>query len=244
MTEAPILWFDAIDSTNAEARRRAEAGEAGPIWLCAGSQSAGIGRRGRAWTSEPGNLFATLLIKTDRPPAEAAQLSLVAALAVCDLARAYLPPDQVRVKWPNDVMIGDEKASGILVESGRRPDGDLWAAIGIGVNLAHAPDNTERPATAFARHMATPPSPEQAIQGLSAAFGDWQGVWEQSGFPPIADAWTARAYRLGQPCIARLALETVSGVAEGLDADGSLRLRLPDGTARRITAGDVFFGGA
>ena len=148
------------------------------------------------------------------------------------------------MKWPNDVMIADDKACGILVESGRRPDGDLWVAIGIGVNLARAPDNTERPATAFARHMTTPPSPEQAIQGLAAAFGDWQAVWEQSGFSPIADAWTARAYQLGRPCIARLALETISGVAEGLDADGSLRLRLPDGTARRITAGDVFFGGA
>ncbi len=88
------------------------------------------------------------------------------------------------------------------------------------------------------------PTPEQAMQGLAAAFDDWLDVWEQAGFAAIADAWTARAYRLGQPCIARLALETVSGVAEGLDADGSLRLRLPDGTTRRITAGDVFFGGA
>ena len=244
MTQASILWFDAIDSTNAEARRRAGEGAAAPVWLCARTQSAGVGRRGRAWTSEIGNLFATLLTTTAKPPAEAAQLSFVAALAVCDLASAYLPPDQVRVKWPNDVMIGDDKACGILVESGRRADGDLWVAIGIGVNLAHAPDNTERPATAFARHMATPPSPEQAIQGLAAAFGDWLAVWEQNGFRAIADAWTARAYQLGRPCIARLALETVSGVAEGLDADGSLRLRLPDGAARRITAGDVFFGGA
>jgi BirA family biotin operon repressor/biotin-[acetyl-CoA-carboxylase] ligase len=241
---APILWFDEIDSTNAEARRRAEAGDIGPSWFCARTQSAGVGRRGRSWTSEPGNLFATLLTATDKPPAEAAQLSFVAALAVCDMARAYLPPERVRVKWPNDVMIGDDKASGILVESGRRPDGVLWVAIGIGVNLAHAPDNTERPATAFARHMALPPEPEQAMQGLAAAFDDWQGVWEQSGFGAIADAWTARAYRLGEPCIARLALETVSGIAEGLDADGSLRLRLPDGAIRRITAGDVFFGGA
>jgi BirA family biotin operon repressor/biotin-[acetyl-CoA-carboxylase] ligase len=242
MTSTAVLWFDEIDSTNAEARRLAQAGEVGPLWICARTQTAGVGRRGRSWTSEPGNLFATLLTVTDKPAGEAAQLSFVAALAVCDFARAHLPPEQVRVKWPNDVMIGDEKASGILVESGRRDDGALWVGIGVGVNLAHAPDNTERPATALARHMSTPPTPEQAMEGLAAAFDDWFGVWEQSGFAPIADAWTLRAYRLGEPCIARLALETVSGVAEGLDADGSLRLRLPDGSTRRITAGDVFFG--
>jgi BirA family biotin operon repressor/biotin-[acetyl-CoA-carboxylase] ligase len=242
MTGVPILWFDEIDSTNAQARRQAQAGETGPVWICGRTQTAGVGRRGRSWTSEAGNLFATLLTVTDKPAGEAAQLSFVAALAVCDFARACLPPDEVRVKWPNDVMIGDEKASGILVESGRRDDGALWVAIGIGVNLAHAPDNTERPATAFARHMAIPPTPEQAMEGLAAAFDDWFSVWEQSGFAPIADAWTLRAYRLGEPCIARLALETVSGIAEGLDADGSLRLRLPDGSTRRITAGDVFFG--
>jgi BirA family biotin operon repressor/biotin-[acetyl-CoA-carboxylase] ligase len=242
MTGMPILWFDEIDSTNAQARRQAKTGETGPLWLCARTQTAGVGRRGRSWTSEPGNLFATLLTSTDRPAAEAAQLSFVAALAVCDFARAYLPPELVRVKWPNDVMIGDDKACGILVESGRWADGGLWLAIGIGVNLAHAPKNTERPATAFARHMVIPPTPEQAMDGLAAAFDDWWGVWEQGGFALIADAWTARAYRLGEPCIARLALETVSGVAEGLDADGSLRLRLPDGSTRRITAGEVFCG--
>jgi BirA family biotin operon repressor/biotin-[acetyl-CoA-carboxylase] ligase len=242
MTGVPIFWFNEIDSTNAQARRQAEGGETGPMWICARAQTAGVGRRGRNWTSEPGNLFATLLTGTDRPAGEAAQMSFVAALAVCDLVRAYLPPEQVRVKWPNDVMIGEGKASGILVESGRRADGGLWVAIGIGVNLAHAPDNTERPATALARHMAMPPSPQEAMDGLAAAFDDWLGVWEQSGFAPIADAWTLRAYRLGRPCVARLALETVSGIAEGLDADGSLRLRLPDGSMRRITAGDVFFG--
>lgn len=240
----PQVWFDQLDSTNVEARRRADVGETGPLWIAARSQSAGVGRRGRAWTSEPGNLFTTLLLATDKPAGEAAQLSFVAALAVCDTARVWLPPERVRVKWPNDLMVDDSKASGILVESGRRADGGLWVAVGIGVNLAHHPDNTERPATSFAKHMIFPPAPEAALDALAAAFDDWQAVWEQSGFAPIAEAWTERAYGLGQPCIARLALETVAGVAEGLDSDGSLRLRLPDNTIRRITAGDVFFGEA
>lgn len=243
--KVPILAFDAIDSTNAEARRRAEAGEAGPLWITAGIQTAGRGRRGRTWETRGGNLAATLLMLTDKPPAEAAQISFVAALAVADLASAYVPPNLVRLKWPNDPMIDGRKTAGILIESGRAPDGRLWLATGIGVNLAHAPTGTERPATCLADHAITePPQPLVAASRLADAFALWLDTWNRQGFPAITEAWTARAWGLGEPCVARLGTETVEGIAEGLDDDGALRLRLPGGGIRRITAGDVFFGEA
>ena len=88
---APVVVLDEIDSTNAEARRRAEAGEAGPVWLVGLRQTAGRGRRGRAWETGEGNLAATLLLRTDKPPAEAAQVSFVAALAVADMLACYVP---------------------------------------------------------------------------------------------------------------------------------------------------------
>src|SRR3954470_13498402 len=149
----PVLSFDELDSTNAEARRRAEAGEGGPVWITAARQTAGRGRRGRNWSTETGNLAATLLTSTDVPAAEAAQLSFVAALAACDLADTCVGQGAARLKWPNDVLVFGKKAVGILVESGARPDGRLWLAVGIGVNLAHAPIDTERPATCFAEYM-------------------------------------------------------------------------------------------
>ena len=241
---APILWLEEIDSTNAEARRRAEAGASGPIWIAAERQTAGKGRRGRAWETGRDNLAATLLLTTDRPPAEAAQVSFVAALAVADLARAYLPENLVRLKWPNDPLVAGRKVSGILIESGRRPDGRQARPRGIGVNLATPPHAAERPATSFSEHApGGAPSPSRALEGLAAAFADWLAIWTQQGFPAIARAWTARAHGLGEPCTARLGEEGVDGVAEGLDDDGALRLRLPSGQIRRITAGDVFFGG-
>jgi len=242
----PIVAFDEIDSTNAEARRRAEAGEAGPVWLTAARQTAGKGRRGRAWeTGAGGNLAATLLLTTRRPPAEAAQISFVAAMAVADLADAFVPASLVSLKWPNDPLISGRKVSGILIESGAAPMGGLWLAVGVGVNLAEAPTAAERPATTFAAHMtAPPPKPLEALPVLAEAFDRWLKVWERLGFPAIADAWTRRAHGLGQACTARLGTETLEGIAEGLDPDGALRLRLPDGMLRRITAGDVFFGGA
>lgn len=206
-------------------------------------QTAGRGRRGRAWETGSGNLAATLLLATDRPPVEAAQISFVAALAVADLAASLVPPSLVSLKWPNDLLVAGRKAAGILVESGPSLAGaGLWLAVGCGVNLARPPEASERPATALADHrQAPPPPPEEALKTLAAAFDHWRGVWDREGFAPIAAAWTTRAHGLGQACEARLGSETVHGIAEGLESDGALRLRLPDGSVRRITAGDVFF---
>jgi len=239
---APILALEEIDSTNAEARRRAEAGETGPLWITALRQTAGRGRRGRAWETGEGNLAATYLFTTQLRPADAAQVSFVAALAVADMASAFAPPTLVSLKWPNDLMIGGRKAAGILVESGAIAGGGLWVAVGVGVNLAHAPDLPERPATTFAVHMrATPPGPLEALAPLAEALEAWRRVWEQGGFPPIAKAWTERAHGMGERCVAHLSGETVEGIAESLDADGALKLRTANGAVRRITAGDVFF---
>jgi len=241
----PIEAYDEIDSTNAEARRRAEAGQGGPVWITAAVQTAGRGRRGRAWSTQRGNLAATLLMITDLPPVEAAQVSFVAALAACDLADTCLGAGAARLKWPNDVLVHGRKAVGILVESGSRPDGRLWLAVGIGVNLAHAPQDVERPAAAFADHMGGPsPQPLDALEVLATRFEAWRRLWATQGFAPVARGWTDRAHGLGERCEARLPSRTLSGVAEGLDLDGALRLRLDDGSLERITAGDVFFGGS
>ena len=244
----PIELLDEIDSTNAEARRRAEAGDAASRWIVARRQSAGRGRRGRNWDSETGNLFATLTLMTQKSPAEAAQVTFVAALAVADLLEAFTAPGSVSIKWPNDVLIGGDKAAGILVESGAHRAGGLWLAVGIGVNLAHAPEGTERPATSLNAHLrsdlAYPPSVESAAGVLAETFAAWQARWDTLGFQPVLDAWTARTKGLNGPCVARLGHETVSGVADGVAADGSLKLRMADGSLRLISAGDVFFGGA
>lgn len=233
-----IVWFDSIDSTNAEARRRALAGERGPLWIAARQQTQGRGRRGRAWETAPGNLAATRLCAWTRPPAEAAGVSFVAALAVAELAETYVAPSLVRLKWPNDVLLEGKKLSGILVESG-----DGWIAVGIGVNLNTSPSNVERPAISLASRAAPPP-PELALDDLVGSFERWFGVWGEQGLEPVLDAWRARAAGIPGPCTVRLASGALEGQAEGLDSDGSLLLRLGGGELRRITAGDVFFGSA
>jgi BirA family biotin operon repressor/biotin-[acetyl-CoA-carboxylase] ligase len=241
----PIVAFDEIDSTNAEAKRRGDAGEGGPMWITAARQNAGRGRRGRQWETAAGNLAATYFFTTTQSAGEIAKHSFIAALAVADLASAYVPADAVSVKWPNDVLVSGRKTAGILIESSARADGGLWVAVGIGVNLRHAPAEAAYPATALSEHMtAPPPAPLDALETLSAIFEGWRSLLARAGFPAVAEAWTKRAHGLGQACTARLPNETVEGIAEGIDGDGALRLRVAAGRIRRITAGDVFFGAA
>jgi len=240
-----VLTLVETGSTNAEARSRAETGEVGPLWITALRQTAGRGRRGRVWEDGGGNLAATLLTTTTLPPAKAAQVSFVAALAVADLTDHYLGQAVAQLKWPNDVLVEGKKISGILVESGTRPDGQLWLAVGIGVNLASPPLSPDRPAAALAEFLGNQaPSQANAMAILNQTFDHWLEKLMSDGFDPIARAWTARAHGLGQACTARLGHETVEGIAEGLDPDGALRLRLADGHIRCISAGDVFFGDA
>ena len=245
---APVLILDETDSTNAEARRRAEAGEFGPLWIAARRQTAGRGRRGRKWESESGNLASSLLLLTQKSPAEAAQLTFAASLAVADLLDRYVPPALVTIKWPNDVLLDGRKTSGILIESGPAPSGGLWLAVGLGVNLSQTPGETERPATCIAEHLAhgvvSAPSVDEAAKALAETFGVWLDRWTTLGFQPILDAWIARTPGLHGPCTARLTNETLTGTADGVEADGSLRLKLSDGSLRVISAGDVFFGKA
>src|SRR5436190_3052114 len=142
-----LVAHELLISTNTEALALARAGERGPLWITAERQSAGRGRRGRIWTSERGNLFATLLL-TDPAPAENwPELSLVAALAVHDavaeLAEAIKP--QLAIKWPNDLLLAGRKFAGILVEAERAEEGAV--AVGIGVNCKSHPDDTDFPAT-------------------------------------------------------------------------------------------------
>ena len=236
-------WLDETHSTNVLAAERAQAGERGPVWIAARRQNAGRGRRGRAWSSLDGNLFTTGLFTFSVEPADAAQLSFAAALAVaevCDIALKH--PEAVQVKWPNDVLVHDRKVAGILLESGGAPGGGLWLAVGIGVNIATAPEDVERPAISL-RDAGGKLEREAALDQLARAFQKHVMSWQTAGFGPIRDKWLARAKGLGQPCEVRLDHETLKGVFGDLGPDGSLRLDLASGEHRYISAGDVYFPG-
>jgi BirA family biotin operon repressor/biotin-[acetyl-CoA-carboxylase] ligase len=231
-----LMPYDSVDSTNAEGLRLARAGTPGPLWIVAREQTAGRGRRGRVWISEPGNLYATLLVSEPSAPEHAAQLSFVAALALHDAVAGRVPglASRLKLKWPNDLLIDRNKLAGILIEA----EGPS-VVIGIGVNCAHHPERTDYPATDLAA-AGVRATPEGLFTALSAAMITRLGQWDRgAGFAAIRDDWLARAAGLGKPIVVSLADGERSGSFETIDATGRLMLRLADGTTQAIAAGDV-----
>jgi BirA family biotin operon repressor/biotin-[acetyl-CoA-carboxylase] ligase len=233
---------DTLPSTNSEALALARRGEIGPLWVTARQQTAGRGRRGNAWISVPGNLYATLLLCDPAVPENAPQLSFVAALAVFDVIvdRAAALREKLALKWPNDILCGGQKLAGILIESETIAT-QLAVAVGIGVNCMHHPVETAYPATDLAA-AGVAVSAEDLFFALSGAMARRLAQWRRgAGFQSIRADWLERAAGMGGEMRVRLPKDReFVGRAEALDERGRLLLRLADGTLQTITAGDVF----
>lgn len=233
---ADIRTIAETGSTNADLIALAATGLGEGFWLRAERQTAGRGRQGRGWVSPPGNFYASTLVRLRPADPPAPTLALVAAVALEEVVGAYLgKPDGLRLKWPNDLLLGGAKLSGILLERA----GDA-VVIGIGVNLAHHPEGLDRATTSLAAHGAAP-DPADFAETMADAFARWLARWRGEGLAPVRDRWMARAHPAGTALSARLPDGTsVDGVFERLDADGALILRLADGGSHVIHAGDVF----
>ena len=244
-----VAAYEILPSTNAEALRRAgeRPDDTRPLWITARTQTAGRGRRGNAWQSPPGNLYATLLLHDPAPPRLVPGLSFLAALAVCDaiLDRAPGLREKLQLKWPNDVLCAGGKLAGILLEGhslGERlvMNEKLAVAVGIGINCAHHPLETAYPATDLLA-AGVNVSVEDVFSALSLSMMRRLAQWRRGeGFAAIRSAWLARACGIGGQMRARLPGRELCGRCEGLDPDGRLLLRLADGSLETIAAGDVF----
>lgn len=236
-----------VDSTNDEAMDRAIAGAELPLWVTAERQTVGRGRQGAHWTSEKGNLYASIAVDV-MSSLRLSDLPIVASVALFDAICTHLPDElaaRLSIKWPNDILLAGRKVSGILAESQSAGANAFHAVVGFGVNLKTYPAETRYPATDLAEHGVAL-KPELMFRALAVSMGDrldqWQGS-PKSGFAEIRTAWLARASGLGGPLDVRLPSETLAGTFQDMDGDGRLVLRLPDGDLRTISAGEVFFAG-
>jgi BirA family biotin operon repressor/biotin-[acetyl-CoA-carboxylase] ligase len=231
-----ITHLATVGSTNDWLTERAASLPDG-AWVFADAQTGGRGRRGRAWTSLPGNVFASVLTRPQPGEGPTQQLSSVAALALAGALHAWVATERLTLKWPNDVLLDGTKVAGILLEK----QGEA-CVIGIGVNLAAHPVDSERPATSLASMGIAAPSPAEFVAQLSGQLARTRAIWRDEGFAATRAAWLARAAGIGRPLVARLGHETLTGVFEGLADDGALQLRLDNGQLRAVHAGEVFTG--
>lgn len=242
-----VVHLARTGSTNDEAHRLAARGAPEGTLVWADSQDAGRGRRGRLWRSPPGNLYISVVLRPAVPLARFGQLGFAAALAIAETAAGVLPSQaDIRCKWPNDVLIGGRKVAGLLLEAEAGGEQTAaWLVLGVGINVASHPSETDFPATSLAAEDGQA-AVAAVLAGFAGRFLAWYETWRVAGFAPLRQAWLGRAAGLGAAIQVRLESGMLDGVFGGLDEDGALLLHSPEprgeGTAiRRISAGDVFF---
>jgi len=184
-------------------------------------------------------------MRPEKPVAEAAQLSLVVAVALAEALIAVLPAEaEIACKWPNDVLVNGCKVAGILLESQGNADAVSWIVVGCGVNVASNPDDTAYPATNLDAVCGKPVALDTVLEHYLDRLFSWRGRWMEQGVAPVRQAWVDRAAGIGGPITVRLPDRELTGRFYDMDADGALLLELPDGQCQKITAGDVFIGSA
>ncbi len=237
ITPIPVLHYDTIDSTNSEARRLWEQGEAGPIWIVSDAQTAGRGRLGRQWHSKPGNLYSTLLFSPGSDQSKAGQIGFVAALAVHDVATNFTKNTPITLKWPNDCLLGGAKLCGILSEIISQSPPVM--ALGIGMNIAHAPENMPYATACLSAH-----APQVTVKAthevLSSRLQYWLQIWARgANFPAIKTAWETHALNINQPVSVDTGAAIRHGIFKGLNEDGAMIMIQESGAEITIYAGDV-----
>ena len=239
-----LLRLAEIGSTNTEALRLAALGEASGLWVMADAQIGGRGRSGRVWTSRAGNLHATLLLRRSAPLGIAQQLSLLAPVALHDAITTVTGGiGDMRLKWPNDVLLNGAKLSGILIESsGAGSSTGLVIVLGLGINVSYHPAGLDQAATNLGQ-QGHAVSVESMMTALAASMDRWLRVWsEGAGFAAVRAAWLERAGPIGETLSVRDGASRITGRYQGLDQTGALLLQDDAGEMRRFSNGQVALG--
>ncbi|MCI5094755.1 MAG: biotin--[acetyl-CoA-carboxylase] ligase [Rhodobacteraceae bacterium] len=237
--------LDEVDSTLDEAKRIAPE-LSGPEWILALRQTKGRGRRGRDWKDPEGNFAATLVLRPEGAPDQAALRSFVTALALYDACVAVSGRSEgLSLKWPNDVLLNGGKLAGILLESMGKGGDVTHLSIGVGVNLRNTPNaDWLEPGSvwpvALLPETGALVTPEEFLEALAEAYARYEAQFTTYGFEPIRTAWLARAAKLGEVITARTATSETVGTFETVDAQGNLVLNTAKGRVS-IPAADVFF---
>lgn len=247
-----LAAFDQAGSTNTEAMARAREGDRGSIWCVTTLQTAGKGRRQRAWIAPRGNLASSVLEVMNVAPAVAATMGFAFGLAhetalrrVSEEANLRLAgSDQLQylLKWPNDILVRGQKLCGLLLEAEAVAGGGLAVVAGIGTNIVAAPEGTPTPATSLAT-LGVHIGAEELFAALSDAWVEFHGIWDNGrGFGDIRKLWLERAFGLGERVAIQTGTVTIEGTFDTLDEAGCLIVRTAEGRRVPIAAGEVYFG--
>ena len=237
-----LLSFETIDSTNEEAKRIAIGGGSHGAVVWAKEQEEGKGRSGREWQSDDGNLFVSMLLRPGCDIEALSQLSYVAALAAYHTIEDVLGEDaDIKLKWPNDLLVNDKKVAGILLESFTIPgDDERWAVVGLGMNIESSPSDVRFPATSLKEEGVEIISAKIVLSRYVHCFIENYNQWSRRGFSAIRRQWQQAAWALKEQVTVQVGNDEIRGEFRGVDAEGGLIIQQSAKERLIVHAGDMF----
>lgn len=238
-----LISFTETDSTNEVAFRLAEeGGEEGTVVVAEG-QRRGKGRLGRRWESPPGvNLYCSVILRPPILPVQAPQLTFLSAVAVAQ-AIAATTPLHPHIKWPNDLLVNGRKTAGLLNEMSAETEKVNFVILGIGVNINmrsdQFPAELRHPATSLLIEGGKPVNRLDFTRALLEALDSLYDTYLRHGYGPVRNEWLSRCTFIGRQVRVTFQEREITGTAQGVDEDGALLVRLPEGKTERVLAGDV-----
>lgn len=243
-----VEGHERVGSTNSEAIQSARQGAPDRLWVTALEQTNGRGRRGRNWSSQYGNLAASLYVSLPAHVTEPGLLGFVAGVALARTIETLCAEmgngAEVYLKWPNDVLVNGAKLVGILLEAERQPNGNLAVIVGMGVNVVAVPEGMPY-AAASLTGLGLELTAQQVFSALSDRFAETFDTWDYgAGSADIMARWRLYAAGTGGRIGVQMDGREIEGRFETVDEHGRLIVRTDENRLERITAGDVYFGTA
>jgi BirA family transcriptional regulator, biotin operon repressor / biotin---[acetyl-CoA-carboxylase] ligase len=238
-----IIHYESVGSTMPIAHREAQNGAPDGTVIVAEEQTEGRGRLARPWSSTAGKgIWMSVILKPDIPPHRAPQFTLIAAVSICRAIREAADVE-VRIKWPNDLLIGGRKVTGILTELQAEPDRVQAIIIGTGINVNQErgdfPEELADIATSIRIKSGQPVDRAALAAAVLRNIGFYSRLYLEEGFAPIKELWEENSDTIGRKVNAVMMRETVTGTAVGITEDGVLEIRTEDGRIRGIYSADI-----
>lgn len=240
-----LLYFKKTTSTNDLAMELAQSNARHGTIVIADSQLKGRGRLGRKWLSPPGlNIYMSVILKPDIPPKAGTLLTLLSSVSVANAIRR-LTDLHIKIKWPNDIMVGDRKLGGILLELRSEPDRILYAVIGIGINVnmeaKNLPPSLRQIATSIFNETGKVFKRTLIIAEILNEMDKELNILNNKGKTELLKKWRLLSSTLGKEVMVTVGKETIRGIAEDIDREGRLILETKDGKKRIISSGDLIY---
>jgi BirA family transcriptional regulator, biotin operon repressor / biotin---[acetyl-CoA-carboxylase] ligase len=236
-----IFNYESVDSTNTLGAGLADDVEEGAVIL-AETQRRGRGRLGKQWISPGGNIYMSVVLKPRLKPADLSIITLMTAVACARSLRKITSLD-IKIKWPNDLMISGRKVGGILSEISTKGKQITNAVVGIGINVNSQieayPDEVKGKATSLRNEAMKEFSREEIVADILDEMCVWYGLLTDQGREVVLGEWKQLTCTLGKEVQVAAGDDIFTGIAEAVDDAGNLLIRMTSGDLRRVSAGDV-----